>query len=342
MSISFTDRFNLPSFGTPPTVFTLTFLPIAGTLEVFRNGILQYPSADYTASGQTVTLNVTALNDLIQFPYLYNPPGPVLSGALVVAQDYIYQAFRKCGQMRPGYTPSPELLADALIEFQVLFDNFNAERTMAYSMPDYVYNVTGTGHGTTGNGQTFGGSGFQIGPTALDFVGPRPESIVRMNLYYTSSPGTPARIPLRQISMEEWLSIPAVVFQATNVATVFAYDPQFPNGVIWVWPPLNGNALEIFTWGFLTPPASLSTAISLPPGYADCLLWTLAEKLWPLCTQDIMIHKLNLQYVCGQKAQAQARVRRVNAPMPRLANDFRGGRNTNGAVSDWALLFAGV
>jgi hypothetical protein len=65
-----------------------------------------------------------------------------------------------------------------------MFDGYNARRTMAYSMPDYVYSrsYAGGGHGTTGNAQTFGGAGFTIGPTAVDFTGPRPEANLRGKL----------------------------------------------------------------------------------------------------------------------------------------------------------------
>lgn len=260
----------------------------------------------------------------------------------MTAQDYIYRALRKCGQLRPGYTPSPELLADCLVEFQSMFDEYNAERTMQYTMPDYVYPVTGLGHGTTGNGQTFGGSGFQIGPTAADFVGPRPEVIVRMNLYMTStSPTTPTRIPLQQISMEEWMNIITVQLTPINVTTVFAYDPQYPNGVIWVWPPLNGNSLEIFTWGFMTPPTVLSSVIALPPGYENALSWNLAAMICPLCTLDVMPHKLPFAYIVGQKNLALAKVRRVNAPSPRMISDFR-GHGHSAPECNWSLLLSGV
>ena len=265
--------------------------------------------------------------------------------ALVTAQDYIQHAFRNCGQMRPGYQLPPELLADGLNAWTAMFDGYNSRRTMAYSMPDYIFPVpAGGGHGTTGNGQTFGGAGFQIGPTALDFVGPRPEAIARCNLYLTSaSPSTPTRIPLSQLSMEEWTSIISPVLTPINVATVFAYDPQYPNGVLWVWPPLNGNSLEIFTWGYLTPPTSLATTFSAPPGYADVVIWDLARRLWPLCTKDMMPHKASHQWLCGQAAIARKSVMDVNRPSPRLATDFRGclGPQNHGAA-DWQLLLTGV
>lgn len=259
---------------------------------------------------------------------------------LTTAQDYIYLALRKVGQMRPGYTPQVELLNDALMEWTAMYDGFNAKRTMAYSMPDYVFPITGPGTGTTGNGQTWYGTGYTIGPSGADFTAVRPVQIVRVNLYQTNVP-VATRIPMTQISMEEWTSIATIGITAINVATVFAYDPQFPNGVIWVWPPLNGNSLEIFTWGHLVPPATLSAPYSAPPGYADVVIWELAKRLWPMVTKDVVPHKVSHQWICGQAALAKRAVRDVNAPMPRMGNDFRGGGGSNPGSSDWDLLLTG-
>ena len=259
----------------------------------------------------------------------------------MTAQDIIYQAFRRCGQMRAGYTPQAELLNDALVELKALFDGFNAERTLNYTMPDYVFPITGPGHGTTGNGQTFGGTGYQIGPTASDFVAPRPVQIVRMNLSMTSaSPTEPTRIPIALISMEEWMSIAVIQLPAINIATVAAYDPQYPNGVIWVWPPLNGNALEIFTWGQLAAPASLGATFAFPPGYQDAIRDTLAERLLPLCTRDIMPTRRDVRWLRGQAAIGRRKLKAINAPNPRMVSDFENGRGSANTC-DWGLLLTG-
>ncbi len=310
--------------------------------------------------------------------------------------------------MRPGYTTSPELLADGLSEFQVMFDAFNAKRTNAYSTPDYVYQIgskTGlagiygpnvqfslgpafsfTGTTTSGSkvvllsqttgsgvqglniGQSVSGTGIPALTTiqAFDgltvtlsnnatangavpitihptFVGPRPEAIIRMNLWMSSvSPTQPTRIPLAPVSVEQWANISVIPITAINVTTVFYYDPQFPQGVINVWPPLNGNALEIFTWGFLTPPTSLTTEMRIPPGYQDWIIKDLAARLWPMCTHDQMINKVTHQWICGQAAIARKTVQEVNAPSPRLVNDFGGSRSGNIGVADWQGLLTGI
>lgn len=322
----------------------------------------------------------------------------------MTAQELLYMAFRRIGQMRPGYQNSPELLADGLSEFKTFFDALNAKRTNAYSIPDYIYQIgsnTGlagiygpnvqysvgpafTFSGTTVStsttvavtntqglniGQSISGSGIPALTTiqgittntsitlshaatasatvtitvSPSFAGPRPEAIIRMNLYMTStSPTQPTRIPLAPISAEQWANISVIQITAVNVTTVFYYDPQFPQGVINVWPPLNGNALEIFTWGFLTPPVSLSTEMRVPPGYQDLIIKELAARLWPLCTHDQMVNKVTHQWICGQAAIARKAVQDVNAPSPRLVNDFAGGSRTNIGVSDWSLLLTGV
>lgn len=322
--------------------------------------------------------------------------------ALLTVSDYLYQAFRRCGQLRPGALPGSDLLNDGLDAWKIIYDGYNAKRTMAFSIPDYIYQI-GSSTGLAGIygpnvqfsigpsfnvdvtlqssttvlcantaglniGQTVTGTGIPAATTIQGLVintsftlsnaatlsgaqtltipptfqGPRPESIVRMNLMLTSAnPSQPTRIPLAPMSAEEWGAIPVVQFNATNVATSFYYDPQFPQGVINVFPPLNGNALEIFTWGFLTPPTTLTQPYTAPPGYAEVVIWNLAKELWPLATNDVFVNKLPLQYICGQAAKARDAVKAVNAPMPKLRNDFGGSMQTQAGVCDWNLILVG-
>ena len=306
--------------------------------------------------------------------------------------------------MRPGYTNSTDLLTDGLNEFKAMYDGWNAERTLNFTVPDYIYSIstskslngiygqniqwtvgpvftfTGDTHSSTTittqytNGLIIGmyltGTGIPantyitaistgvsitisaaatasaIGVTFTitpSFTGPRPEAILRMNLYMTSvSPTSPTRIPLSPISAEEFANISVLALTAINVTTVFYYDPQMPQGVINVWPPLNGNSLEFFTWGFLNPPATLSSTYFAPPGYQDAIVYTLAQRLYHLCTNDVMVHKVPHQWLCGQAAIARAKIKAVNAPMPRIVNDFSGGGHPGVGVCDWNLLLTGI
>jgi len=238
--------------------------------------------------------------------------------ALLTAFDYLYQSLRKCGQMRPGYTPGPELLMDGLNEWWLMFDGFNAERTMNYSNPDFVYPVTGPGSQN-------GGLGYTVGPVGADWTGPRPDSIIRANLKYGTGTAT-TYIHLNPMSQEQFAALSVRNLPATGVTTAFWYDPQFPNGVFNVFPPLNANSIELFTWGVLAPPGpaippTLAVLWSAPPGYADVVVWGLAERLWPLCTKDVMVHKLPFAFICGKAKAAADKVRAVNRPIPKLPTD---------------------
>jgi hypothetical protein len=225
--------------------------------------------------------------------------------------------------MRPGYIPSPELLADALNEWGMLFDSWAAERTMGWSIPQYVYPVTGPGSKS-------GGNGYDIGPTATNWVGPRPESIVRANLVMTSVGPQPVYLPIRMLSAEDWASLSIRQIPGINVTNLAYYDPQYPNGVFNVFPPLTGNSIELFTWAAFAVPASLSAAYSAPPGYQDAVVYSLAERLWSLCTHSVMVNKVSQQWLAAQAHVAREKVRSVNRPLPTLKADFRGGNKPAG------------
>lgn len=321
MAFPWIDRFTLPGSGTPQTVFALTYGPDAATLEAYRNGVLLYPATDYMLSGSNVTLLVTAHNDLIQFSYYVATVTPSGSG-LATAQDFIYQALRKLGHLRPGYLPSPELLNDALNEWGLFFDALGTDRLNQFTNPDYVYSVTGPGSQS-------GGNGYQIGPTAADWVGPRPTSIIRANLVQNNAPQK-VYIPMQPISQEQWAALAVRQIPATNIASVFWYDPQFPNGVFNVFPPINGNSIELFQFGTLAPPANLAALYSAPPGYEDMLVFNLAARLYYMVPKMIMPEKVPYQLIAGQAKAALDKLRMLNRPVNQLGNDFRGGGRPDG------------
>lgn len=249
--------------------------------------------------------------------------------SLTIASDYIKQALLKCGNMKPGYTPSPELLAAGLTEWGSQFDSWAAERTMGFSIPDYQYTVAGPGSQSGGNGYLIGPTAHAAG-NANDFQGPRPNSIVRANCVMTNLGTQPVYIHMRPISVEEWAALAIRQIPAINVTSLFYYDPQFPNGVLNVFPPLIGNAIELFCWEALAVPSTLGSNYSAPPGYQDAIVWSLASRLWPMCSRDIMPHKLTHPFINGKAYEACQKVRTVNRPIPTLGQDFRGSQQPAG------------
>lgn len=237
--------------------------------------------------------------------------------------------------MRAGWTPSDELMNDGLREWYTFYDFLNGNRTAQYSIPDYVYPVTGPGSQTNGNG-------YEVGPTAADWVGPRPVSIARANLVQTNMGPQPVYIQLRNVSMEAWADLAIQQIPGIDITSIYYYDPQYPNGVFNVFPPLTGNSIQLYTWGFLTPPpslgqanyttitAALATAFLQPPMYADMTIWELASRLLPLVPKVAVVKPVSVEYLNGKAYASLQEVKRVNRPVPILATDAPSDR-ANGA-----------
>ena len=173
-------------------------------------------------------------------------------------------------------------------------------------------------------------SGVNTLTATPDFVAPRPDSIVRANCVMTNVGTQPVYIHMRPISAEEWASLAIQQIPAINVTTLFYYDPQFPNGVFNVFPPLLGNDIQLYTWGPLTAPTSLTQPYFAPPGYRDAVIWSLAERMWPYCTRQVALNRVPHTYINGKSYEACQKVRMVNRPVPALASDFRGGGKPDG------------
>lgn len=263
---------------------------------------------------------------------------------LDTAQSYIYQSLRRGAVLRPGYQTNAEFMADALVEWQCAYDSWNAEQTLPYDNPTYIYAVNGAGHAALASGQVLG-MGYLIGPGAPDFDGPVPEKILQANVWYTETTGQPFRIGIRQVSAEQWNRIVQLQLTPINVQTVMYYERQSATqGVVWLWPPPNGNSIELLTWGVLTAPTSLMAPYAAPPAYADAIIWSLAERLVPMAMRsEIVIGKpADIMWIRGMAYKARQRVRRVNAPNPTMTNDFAGGAGHRGSDASVDTLLVGL
>lgn len=254
--------------------------------------------------------------------------------ALITAQDHILMALRRIGQMRPGYTPQPEMLAEILNDWQLFFDELNGQPNMIWSNPDYVYPVTGPGSASNGNGYT-------IGPSGADWIGPRPESIISANLVQTNAGQAPVYIHLQPITQVEWSELAIRQIPAINVTSVFWYDPQFPNGVFNVFPPLNGNSIELFQWGVLIAPATLNSPYSAPPGYADMVIWNLAMRNYYQMTKMEVIQKAPFGVILARAVKTLNHIKAINRAIPHLATDAPSGGGGRPGFFDSFITYTG-
>ena len=236
----------------------------------------------------------------------------------MTAADVIYQALRRIGQLRPGYSPSPELLSDCLSEWQAMYDSWNTDQTFQFTNPDKYFSITNGG---------FNGNYYQysIGPGG-DFDYNRPVSIRRANWVWTiNTPNQPQRLPIRLIDESEWMRIIQLPIPGALLAIYLWYDPQYPKGVLNLWPPVQpGNQIELYMWGQLTYPASLSTQFSFPPGYWQATKLSLAEMLIGIAPRfEFAKMAPDIARIPALALEARNAIKNVNRVTPRLVSDMK-------------------
>lgn len=236
---------------------------------------------------------------------------------LLTARAHILMALRKIGQIRPGQQPGPELMQEMLDDWGLFFDGLSADLQAQFTNPDYEYPVTGPGSATNGNG-------YLVGPTG-DWVGPRPEIILAANLVQTLAGSPPIYLPLSRVTQAQWgLLSQQQLNSALNVTSIFWYDPQFPNGVFNVFPPLNGNSIQLYESGVMTVPATLDDLYSAPPLYSDMVVWQLAMRNYYSMTKALVHQKAPYGVICFNAISKLDNIKMINRAAKPLVNDFKG------------------
>jgi hypothetical protein len=256
--------------------------------------------------------------------------GPVQSGGapylLSTAADYINsRVLRHAGQLRPGYTAGVEIQLDVLIEWQALIDEWNLDRNMPLTKPEYVYPITGAGYNANNRD-------YLIGPAAPagNFIGPRPVKILKANLIFSST-NPPSRVQVAVLPWEDYGSISVLTVPASGVTTSLYYEALWPTGIVHFWPPVNANSIELWQNGALVAPATLATVVAgtFAPGYENAIIYTLAERCQYLVTKEM--GKPNPK-IAGWALKARQRVKNANAGNPKAYSDFQtrptGGTNS--------------
>lgn len=257
--------------------------------------------------------------------------------------EVISQSMRKVGLIRPGATAPPEFVAEALVECQRIVDEYNGDRAMQFTVPDYVYNINGSGTATvspTGGGAP--GYGYTIGASGADLTGPRPTEIVRCNLVLLNNPTMPVRIQIPVLTAEQWAAITVRDLTPISTVTFIYYEPRWPNGVIWLWPPMSsGNQIELFVAGSITAPTATSNTFTYPPIYHSAFTARLAAYLWPLTDRSLGHNKLNQAVFLNQAYAFESKIRAVNTRIPTLGTDF-GPSNGPGGSYDRTVVLTGL
>lgn len=95
------------------------------------------------------------------------------------------------------------------------------------------------------------------------------------------------RYNLEVVTQDRWNLIWNITQVSSDYPNSLFYDPQFPLGIINLYPvPTIGWTLYFDSRIQFTDPSTLTTQITLPPGYEAAITDNLAIELWPYFKQD--------------------------------------------------------
>ena len=212
---------------------------------------------------------------------------------MATALDIIIDALQKLGAYAPGETLSDADAQRGLSVMNDMLDTWSNETLMIYCNQQQSIAMV-------------------AGQAAYNLSSPRPLSII-------SSPGgafiqdsTGNNYPCDIIEQNEWNLIGNRTVTSNVPDTIF-YDPQYPTGVLNVFPtPMSAGYTLFFIANIqLADLATLSSNISLPPGYKAAITYNLAVELHPYFGAGQLS-----QIVMAKAAETKGTIKRKNARPP--------------------------
>lgn len=195
---------------------------------------------------------------------------PAANSITVTAAAILSAALKEIGALAAGEQISNDDAADILQKLQRLIDRFNAKRTM-------IYNVNFSRFTLVPNTQP-----ITIGPGAQFNMNQRPVEIMSMSLILNGTTPAEVEIPIN-VRDDAWWADQRVKNLTSTLPTDCYYSPDWPNGNLYLWPvPTQVNDIRIESRVVLTEIASMAQAFSMPPGYWDGIVYSLAESLCPM------------------------------------------------------------
>jgi len=172
------------------------------------------------------------------------------------AQTLIKSALRAIGAIASGEEPTATELADGLESLRFMLRHWSDIDLRIYYTTQDSLTMTGATYYTIGSG----------GDLDVD----RPESI--RGAYVDND------TPLDLISESRYRDLR--ISTSSGTAAYLWYSPEYPLGKLYPW-PTGGTTLYIDSLKPLQDLDSLTTLVSLPPGYYDAIKWNLAIRLAP-------------------------------------------------------------
>lgn len=193
---------------------------------------------------------------------------------MTVASDLITDALQKIGVYAAG---EPLSAADSALGLRLLnrmLDSWSNESLTCYAILEQSHALTVNQYQYT------------IG-TGGNFNMTRPIRIIGSpgSVYLLDTNGN--RYNLEVVPRDKWNLIGNITQVTSNIPNTLFYDPQFPLGVINVYPiPNIAWTLYWDSYQQFTDFAAIGTTVSLPPGYEKAIVDNLAVEYWPYWKAD--------------------------------------------------------
>jgi hypothetical protein len=195
------------------------------------------------------------------------------SSVTALAADLIQSAAYEIGAFAPGEPVAAAEAQWALEVLQRIIDQWNAKRSMIFSVGFTTYNLT-----ANHQPHTIGPTGdFKTGPAANY----RPVRIASASFVLNPGGNNAVDLPIQMRDKDWWAANP-LKSQTSSIITDCYYEPAQPNGNLNFFPICNANGVvRLEQWSSLAQALTLRTALGLVQGYWEALVTTLALALCP-------------------------------------------------------------
>lgn len=182
----------------------------------------------------------------------------------MTGRDLVSASLRLIGAVAPGETPAASEATDGLAALNRMISSWSTEELIIHAVTAETPLTLTVGDGTVTMG------------TAGDIT-TRPLSIEAAVI----RDGTTDLPPMRLLTLAEYAAIPDKSTQSTYPTSLYD-NGGYPLRTLTLYPvPSAAKSLVLFTKRELTQIATLDTAISLPPGYEEALVYNFAIRIAP-------------------------------------------------------------
>lgn len=172
-------------------------------------------------------------------------------------------ALRKLRVVDPQETPDDTELDNVFTEFKRMIKTWGSIGAVVWASTEDEHTLTaGTKVYTIGSGG--------------DINTVRPNRVINGTYILSGNIDRPVNI----IGQSIYNSISDKDIGIPDPPTKLWYDPQYPLGKIYLWPP-GGGTLYLRSYKPLAEPATIAAEIVYPDLYQDAIVWNLAQRMSP-------------------------------------------------------------